>query len=164
MRITELLVTQYHLRVELHLFGEGAQRRHLESLVAASEALRSRVVLHGMIQAREKWSAIDSCDIFLNTSFTEGQCIVALEVLSRGRPLAATPVGALPDILDDPQTGDLIPLNDAGAAAKIVADLAARWTGGGITPAAIRDHFEKRFGRKATVAAYAELFREMMET
>jgi glycosyltransferase involved in cell wall biosynthesis len=163
LQIAQLLAERKEPPIELHLFGDGSLRQELEKSAAACQALRSRVFFHGLVQGEDKWRAIDSCDLFLNTSFTEGQCIVALEVLSRGRPLAATPVGALPDILQSVETGALIPLNDAAAAAAIVADLADRWSRGQINPAAIRAQFESRFGRKATIAAYADLFRRMMD-
>jgi glycosyltransferase involved in cell wall biosynthesis len=163
LQIARVLAERNQPPIELHLFGDGTRRQEMEKLAAESQNLRSRVFFHGVVQGEAKWQAIDSCDLFLNTSFTEGQCIVALEVLSRGRPLAATPVGALPDILQSAEAGSLIPLNDAPAAANIVADVAARWTQGRINPAAIRDYFEARFGRKATVAAYAALFRSMMD-
>ncbi len=77
------------LRFELHLYGDGAQR---EALTAACvKQSLPRVTFHGEIPREQVPAASDACDLFLNTSHTEGQCLAALEVLSRGRPLVATP-------------------------------------------------------------------------
>jgi glycosyltransferase involved in cell wall biosynthesis len=146
---------------ELHLFGDGSQRQELEQK-AAQNSSASRIVFHGTVAGKAKWDAIDSCDLFLNTSWTEGQCIVALEVLSRGRPLAATPVGALPHIIDSPQVGSLIPLNDSAAAAAIVANVASRWKSEEINPSAIRARSDQRFGRDAIASGYVRLFSELL--
>jgi glycosyltransferase involved in cell wall biosynthesis len=122
----------------------------------------ARIVFHGSVAGKAKWDAIDSCDLFLNTSWTEGQCIVALEVISRGRPLLATPVGALPHIIDSPEVGSLIPLNNAAAAAEIVASVASRWKSGEINPAAIQARSDQRFGRDAIASGYVRLFSELL--
>ena len=75
--------------VELHLFGEG---EHEAALRAAVETRRLPAIFHGPVDRAAVPAAIDSCDIFLNPSISEGQCLVALEVLSRGRPfLGLTP-------------------------------------------------------------------------
>ncbi|MEJ0001117.1 MAG: glycosyltransferase [Verrucomicrobiota bacterium] len=72
-------------RYELHLFGEGAQRAGLEA--RSRELALEGVTFHGAVPRAEINQRIDRCDLFLITSTTEGQCLVALEVLARGRPL-----------------------------------------------------------------------------
>jgi glycosyltransferase involved in cell wall biosynthesis len=147
--------------IELHLFGDGSQWMELEQKAASSPAA-ARIVFHGVVNGKGKWDAIDSCDLFLNTSWTEGQCLVALEVLSRGRPFLATPVGALPEVIDSPELGALIPLNDAAAAAKIVSREVERWKSGELNPGTVRARFDGRFGRDVVVAGYLRLFNEIM--
>ena len=89
--------TEPDRRYELHLFGDGTERAQLEQKCRGA---RAEMWFYGETPRSEIAFAIDSCDLFLNTSLTEGQCLVALEVLkSRGRPLVATPVGALPEVL-----------------------------------------------------------------
>jgi glycosyltransferase involved in cell wall biosynthesis len=147
---------------ELHLFGDGSLWMDLEQKAASSPAA-ARIVFHGAVNGRAKWEAIDSCDLFLNTSWSEGQCLVALEVLGRGRPLLATPVGALPELIDSPELGALIPLNDPATAAKIVSGAAERWKSGELNPGTVRARFDGRFSREVVVAGYVRLFNEMME-
>jgi glycosyltransferase involved in cell wall biosynthesis len=147
---------------ELHMYGDGTEWMDLEQKAASSPAA-DRIEFHGIVNGKAKWDAIDSCDLFLNTAWTEGQCLVALEVLSRGRPLAATPVGALPHIIDSPEVGSLIPLNDAPAAAQIVSSVASRWKSGEINPSTIGERSYRRFGRDEIVSRYVRLFRELLD-
>ncbi len=148
-------------RFELHMYGDGSEWMELEQK-AASYPTAQRIVFHGIVEGKAKWDAIDSCDLFLNTSWTEGQCLVALEVLSRGRPLVATAVGALPHIIDSPDLGSLIPFNDAAAAAKIVSSVASKWKSGKINPSTISERSFQRFSRDNIISRYLSLFRELL--
>jgi glycosyltransferase involved in cell wall biosynthesis len=143
------------LRYELHLFGDGEQRAELERRCA--ELALPGVTFHGETARSEIAAAIDSCDLFLNTSLVEGQCLVALEVLSRGRPLVATPVGALPEILSQPQLGRLAPLDDPRAFADAVAEIARKIGDGVITPKSVAAAFLERFDRDAILQRYLDL-------
>src|SRR5208283_4017965 len=59
---------------ELHLFGDGAEREEMERRCA--KLALQKVKFHGETPRLEVARAIDTCDIFLNTSLTEGQCLV----------------------------------------------------------------------------------------
>jgi len=116
-----------------------------------------RVTFHGVTPRAELPRFIDSCDLFLITSLTEGQCLVALEILSRGRPLVATPVGALPDVLRATELGRLAPLNDAAVYAGAVAELADQIGKGSITPETIVASFRERFDYEAILNRYIDM-------
>jgi len=58
-------------------------------------------------------------------SFGEGFGLVALEAMERGRPVVASAVGGLPEIVDDGRTGLLVPSGDADALAHAVVELAS---------------------------------------
>ncbi len=103
--------------VETHIFGCGPEEAALKQRAAAKGL---NIIFHGEVPHEEVPAAIDQCDLFLITSLFEGQCLVALEVLSRARPILSTPVGALCAILRDGRFGRLLPANNVIAAAKIV--------------------------------------------
>jgi glycosyltransferase involved in cell wall biosynthesis len=149
------------LRFELQVFGTGTELSRLDGIVARSEFLKGRVRFRGPVDGEAKQRAIDSCEIFTNTAVTEGQNLVTLEVLARGRPMVATAVGALPEVLNAPELGALIPLADAKAAAFTFARVANAWRSGTITPQAIRSAFEQRFGREHVIRKYHQLFHEL---
>jgi glycosyltransferase involved in cell wall biosynthesis len=143
------------LRYELHLFGDGSERADLERRCA--ELALPGVTFHGETPRAEITRAIDACDLFANTSLTEGQCLVALEVLSRGRPLVATPVGALPEVLNQSELGRLAPLDDPRAFAAAVSEVARKIVDGAVTPKSVAAVFRERFDRAAILQRYLEL-------
>ena len=86
----------------------------LDELAQLAEHLGigEQVKFHGTLLQSNVKKFIDKCDMFVFTSKIEGQCLAALEILSRGRPIAATPVGAFPNILSEEKFGTLIPDDD----------------------------------------------------
>jgi glycosyltransferase involved in cell wall biosynthesis/GT2 family glycosyltransferase len=144
---------------ELHLFGEGSQRGELQDRCA--ELSLPGVIFHGEVPRAEIARAVDSCDLFLNTSLHEGQCIAALEILSRGRPLIATPVGALPDVLRQKELGTLAPLGQAAVFARAVAEIAHKIAGGSITPNSIAAVFRQQFDHDTILQRYLDLLAQL---
>ena len=96
--------------------------------------------------------------MFLNPSISEGQCLVALEVLSRGRPFLASGVGAIPEILARGHFGAVLPLDDASAAAAIVRRTIAEWRDGRWTPAAVADGYRRAYRTDEILQTYLDLF------
>ena len=141
--------------IELHMFGEGEHDARLRAKVTARGL---PVIFHGAVPRAEVPSAIDSCDMFLNPSISEGQCLVALEVLSRGRPFLASGVGAIPEILARGHFGAVLPLDDASAAAAIVRRTIAEWRDGRWTPAAVADGYRRAYRTDEILQTYLDLF------
>ena len=139
---------------ELHLFGDGSQRQELEAFAAAK---RVPAVFHGPVFDGAKWQAIESCHFFVNTSVSEGQCLVALEVLSRGRPFVATPVGAIPGILGDDRLGVLLPLDNAFGAAKRVDQVVEGFVKQRWAPRQIAEAYRCRFPRQESIERYLDI-------
>lgn len=87
--------------VDFHLFigGDGSQRSALESQ-AAKLGLGSRVRFLGRVDDEQLPLLYGACDAFvLPTAELEGFGIIAVEALLAGRPVLATPVGAIPELL-----------------------------------------------------------------
>ena len=142
-------------RVELHMFGEGEHDARLRAEVAARGL---PVIFHGAVPRAEVPVAIDACDIFLNPSISEGQCLVALEVLSRGRPFLASAVGAIPQILARGHFGAVLPLDEAPAAAAIVQQTITEWRNGGWTPEAVASDYRRAYRTDEILQTYLDVF------
>lgn len=103
----------------LDIAGDGPLRGDLESLAAElglGAAVRFLGRVEGVTAEMEQAAAV------LVPSLGEGFGMVALEAAERGRPVIASAVGGLPEIVDDGRTGVLVPRADAPAlAAAIVA-------------------------------------------
>jgi len=144
-------------RYELHIFGDGALRDNVRQAAVDLPG----VFFHGEIPRAEIARVIDSCDLFLNTSLTEGQCLVALEVLSRGRPLVATPVGALPEVLRQRELGRLAPLGDAANFAATVVGMVDEIRNGDMTPLSVATAFRAQYDYQSVRQRYLDLLGDL---
>jgi glycosyltransferase involved in cell wall biosynthesis len=146
-----------HLRgrradVKLHVIGDGPE----------GDPARARCDAHGMrddvdfLGARghddiASWMA--ACDLLALPSLREGCPNAVLEALASGRPVVATRVGGVPDLVDD-RNGVLVPPLDPEAMSRGLEDaLERQWDA-----AAIRETVSSRSWHH-TAAAYAEVFR-----
>ena len=103
--------------------GEGSQRAALERRIAEPD-LASRVRLLGRLE--ELGPLLLAADAVVLPSRWEGLPLTLLESLARGRPVAASAVGGIPDVIEDGVTGRLLAPGDAGALADTLADFARR--------------------------------------
>jgi glycosyltransferase involved in cell wall biosynthesis len=140
--------------IELHLFGGG---EHDESLRARAAERGLPVTFHGVMPREHVAEAIDSCDAFINPSISEGQCLVALEVLSRGRAFLASAVGAIPEILGKGRLGEIVPLDDAAGAADVVRGFVDEWRAGKWRAADIASAYASAYSREEIIGAYEKL-------
>jgi glycosyltransferase involved in cell wall biosynthesis len=111
--------------VELALIGGGPLAAELAQTAAAAAPLR--VHLPGAIapDAVARW--MTAGNLFALPSYSEGYPNVLVEALACGRPIVATRVGGIPEIVDD-STGVLIePRDDAALERALVAVLDRNW-------------------------------------
>lgn len=83
------------------------------------------VFLLGEVSKERVKSEMMKADLFLFPSHTEGFPTVILEAMAFGLPIISTPVGAIPDMIED-AGGVLVPVNDAAAAKKAILFLQDR--------------------------------------
>jgi len=111
---------------------------------AAEYGLTGRVELPGWVDGARVAELIASADILVLPSFTENLPLSIIEAMASGLAVVATPVGAVPDIVRDGETGLLVPVGDvealAAALTRLVEDPPLRQRLGA---AALRLHREK---------------------
>lgn len=96
---------------------EASLRRQAETLGVTDD-----VVWAGF---REEIPAVMTAfDLFALTSVTEGFGLVLLEAMSAGRPVVASAVSAIPEIVVEGETGFLVPPCDPAALARALAAVA----------------------------------------
>ena len=105
----------------LEVVGDGPLRAELEERTRDLD-LSDAVVFAGRVAPVAP--AYEHAAIVVVPSLGEGFGMVALEAAERGRPVVASAVGGLPEIVDDGRTGMLVPPADAGALARTLVELA----------------------------------------
>lgn len=87
--------------------------------------LEHRVQTLGPFPNREVIMGLAECDVFLFPSQLkfEGFPLSVAEAMAAGLPVVASPVGALPEMVDVPQGGGLIPPDDVAGYVKILETL-----------------------------------------
>lgn len=84
--------------------GDGEDKDKLHVL-AEQKGLKERVVFLGSRSHDELPAILQSADIFVRASLSEGLGNSFLEAMAAGLPIIGTPVGGIPDFLIDGQTG-----------------------------------------------------------
>jgi glycosyltransferase involved in cell wall biosynthesis len=98
-------------------------------------------------------------DVFSLTSAYEGFGLVLLEAMAASRPVIATAVSAIPEIVQDGRTGVLCPANNAGeiaAAFLRLEDANVRAVFGSNGRLRVRENFTLDRVGDATMAVYRE--------
>ncbi|MFL5758047.1 MAG: glycosyltransferase [Chloroflexota bacterium] len=144
--------------LRLVLVGEGPSRPGLEGLVQEL-GLEGRVRLHGSeLDAR---SLVGAFDIVALLSRSEGFPNALLEAASAGLPIVATAAGGIPEIVADGRTGLLVPVDDAGAAARAIERLCGDVPFREQLGAAAREHVTRTFGMDRFVRQFVTLYESL---
>ena len=97
-------------RCRLVVAGDGEERARLTNMIRA-EALSDVVVLLGYVE--DMASFLGALDVFVLTSRFDALPRSLIQAAAAGLPSVATRVGGIPEIVDDGQTGFLVPAGDA---------------------------------------------------
>ncbi len=123
--------------VHLILIGEGPLRPELETLVAEHH-LQGRVTFAGTFPTEQLGRWFAAADLFTLPSYNEGCPNVVVEALNSGRPVVASRVGGIPEILTT-SSGILVPPRDVPAlAAALQQALYRPWNHAAIARSAHR--------------------------
>lgn len=101
-------------RLQLVLVGEGPMHAELAALAAAGEL---PVRFAGTRPPAEVARWMCASDLVTLPSYSEGHPNVLVEALACGRPVVATPVGGIPEVVDA-ASGVLVPARDPAALAE----------------------------------------------
>jgi glycosyltransferase involved in cell wall biosynthesis len=107
--------------VTLELAGRGPLEPGLKAY-ARELGLADAIRFLGFVSPVQ--AAIEEAAIVVVPSLGEGFGMVALEAMERARPVVASAVGGLPEIVADGETGFVVPASDAEALAEAIVTLA----------------------------------------
>ncbi len=142
----------------LVLWGDGPEREPLEAQ-ARTLGVADRVHFAGFQPDASRRLPLVDC--FVLPSVSEGIPFALLEALAAGRPIVATRVGGIPDVVRDGQEALLVPPQDAGAIATAVARVLQDETLANRLSAA-SSAASRRYTMNAHVAALEQLYAEVV--
>lgn len=106
---------------DLHVFigGDGPLKESLERFPQV-EKFKNRIDFHGWIFREDLPQYLNQLRLLVLPSYTEGLPNIMLEAMACGTPVLATPVGAIPDIIIEGETGFIMEKNSPKCIAENV--------------------------------------------
>ncbi len=141
------------------LVGDGELRQALKAKARAL-SLDDRVVFSGFRE--DVPSLIAGMDLFVLPSLNEGLGLVLVMAMALGKPIVATAVGGVPEVLGEGEAGMLVPPRDSRALADAICTL----LGNPARAQALGQAGRRRaplYSAEGMVAALAKLYREVTD-
>lgn len=157
VRAATLLATDFP-RLRVLIVGDGPERGGLEALVEQL-GLEDNVLLTGA--RTDVADVLAALDVAVLSSDYEGIPLSILEFMDAGKPIVATHVGGIPEVIEDEVHGVLVPPRDEAALAAAIGGLlrdtdAARQMG-----ARARDRCRRDFSLDHTVERLQQLYERL---
>jgi glycosyltransferase involved in cell wall biosynthesis len=116
------MLTKSYLGIKYIIAGEGPLRKTLEAEVERL-GIAEYVQFVGAYRNAELPNLLNDVDVIVIPSISESLGIVALEAMYCGKPVVASAIGGLTEIVKDDETGILVPPCDSVALARAVRQL-----------------------------------------
>jgi glycosyltransferase involved in cell wall biosynthesis len=146
-------------RLRAALVGFGELREDLERQIAA-HGLGEKLVLTG--RRTDPVDIAAAADVFVLPSVWEGLPVSLLEAMAHGRPVVATTVRGIWDIVRDEETGLLVPPDDPAALAAAVERLLEDRALAEKLGASGREYVTRRFSRDTMVDRHAAVYESLV--
>ncbi|MEG1581495.1 MAG: glycosyltransferase family 4 protein, partial [Bacteroidaceae bacterium] len=135
----------------LHIGGLGETER-LQREIKEND-LTDCVHFEGFVANSDKVNLLNRCDFYVLPSYTEGLPISILEAMSYSLPIVSTPVGGIPEVVDDAngilvQSGDVDALTSA--LKKMITDKQMRQSMGERSWQKVQPHLPENVEKELT--------------
>ncbi len=104
---------------KLIIVGEGSERKNLESLISNLEhrtsniKLKDSIVFKGRLSLHDTRNIMKKCYCLVLPSLSEGLPRVLIEAMALGKPVIASKVGGIPEIVKEGENGFLFKKGDS---------------------------------------------------
>lgn len=146
-----------HRPVLLIIVGDGSERTALEA-VASQAGVAQQVRFLGHSDEARNWLA--ACDVYANSSISEGVSLTILEAMAARLPLVVTRVGGTPEVVPE-ACGRLVPARDPRALARALMDLANDPAGRDALAATGRRRVEEHFTLDRMIREYHDVYQRL---
>ena len=145
----------------LVLIGDGPLRSRLETR-ARELGLAAHVIFAG--NRPDIARALEAIDVVALPSLSEGLALTAIEASAMGRPVVATAVDGIPEVIREARTGRLVPPADPAALSRAIRGLLRDPLGAQRMGRAGRDFVLDRFSLDRQVSSTARVYRDVVGT
>lgn len=135
--------------------GDGTGRAEVETEIDR-RGVRQTFRLLGL--RRDVPSLLRSIDLYVQASRSEGMPNAILEAMAAGRPVVATAVGGIPEVVEDGVTGVLVPPDRPVEMAEAILSILGSPDRASAMGRAARKRVERDFSAAAMIAAHRHLY------
>ena len=144
-----------HPALSFVMFGDGSLFDDVKARVAAS-GLAPQFNVQPYIQDLRQ--AVTLIDILVVPSLTDGRPNIIMEANALGRPVLGTPVGGIPELIEEGRNGYLVSPNDFPAFSAIIRSLETNPQSLTTLSASSRETAVARFDRQQMLRDYETVF------
>jgi glycosyltransferase involved in cell wall biosynthesis len=145
--------------MELTMAGGGPVETY--RALAAELGIAERVTFTGWVSQDDARTLMVNADALALPAYDEGLPLVILEALASGTPVICTPVGSIPEVLEDRATALMVPPGNEAAIAAAVTTLIDRPELGRALSAAGADLYERLFTMEAFARSIGALYAQL---
>lgn len=139
--------------------GEGPLRQELTSLIATA-GLAGRILLPGFTPRLGHW--LRGCQLFVLPSLWEGMPNVVLQAMACARPVVATRVEGIPELLESVAPESIVNPGSEEELRHAIDDQMQHVGYRSATGKSLQQNAEKRFTWNSVVAAYEALYSRLL--
>ncbi|MFC1967386.1 glycosyltransferase family 4 protein [Chloroflexota bacterium] len=144
------------------IIGDGQLKDRITAFIGDGK-LEKRVQMTGWVSHEKLPDYLNEMKLLVLPSYTEGLPNIMLEAMACGTPVLTTPVGAIPDVIKDNQTGFLMKDNTPETISEsIIAALESPKAGK--IAANARALVSNYFTYENAVSQYRQIFNDLWET
>jgi len=118
--------------------------------------------LHLLGEVPSAWEIISALDVLVVSSTSEGSSVVSMEAMALGKPVVATSVGGIPEVVIQGETGVLVPPGNPAALAEAVGDLLADPERAAALGARARQRAVEHFDVRTMIARTIDVYGDVM--
>jgi len=152
-------VYQIEKNVELAIAGDGPLRSKLYNL---SNELSIASRIHFLGFRTDMPELYQTFDLFVLPSIYEAFGLVLVEAMSAGKPVVATNVGGIPEIVQDGKTGIIVPPCNSNKLSEAIIELLNNQSKSASMGLLGQKRAEEKFGLKRMVEEYQNLYFDLL--